>query len=81
MVEHAIPEVLLDLTGLRCPLPLLRLKIHLKSIEPGSLLWVATSDPASQRDFAAFAAQQGHRLEETFVRDDRFYFLVQKAVA
>ncbi len=79
MVERLVPEVSLDLTGLRCPLPLLRLKIHLKSLAPGSVLWVATSDPASQRDFAAFAAQQGHQLEESFALGTCFYFLFRKA--
>ena len=50
---------LLDLKGLKCPLPVLRAKKALKSMAPGAVLEVLATDPGSVKDFHAFCETTG----------------------
>jgi len=52
----------LDLRGLRCPLPLLRLKQALHQRTTGAEVMVLTSDSGALRDIPAFLRQSGHAL-------------------
>ncbi len=51
-----------DARGLNCPLPILRAKKALASMDKGSILKVLATDPGSVRDFQAFARQTGNEL-------------------
>ncbi len=53
-----------DSRGLNCPLPILKAKKALSSMQSGQLLRVVATDPGSMRDFAAFAKQTGNELVE-----------------
>ena len=57
MAEH-----LLDVTGLSCPLPVLRAKKALKALQPGDELVVLATDPASVIDFEVFSSTSGNPL-------------------
>ena len=50
---------LLDLKGLKCPLPVLRAKKALKSMAPGAVLDILATDPGSVKDFHAFCETTG----------------------
>lgn len=52
----------LDLTGLRCPLPLLKLKQRLHQLPTTAELLVLTTDSGALRDFPLFLGQAGHQL-------------------
>jgi len=52
----------LDVTGLNCPLPILRAKKTLSEMIRGQILKVRATDPGSQRDFKMFAEQTGNAL-------------------
>ncbi len=52
----------LDLTGLRCPLPILRAKKALAAAAAGSVITVLATDPGAPGDFAAFCRHTGHEL-------------------
>lgn len=52
----------LDLRGLRCPLPLLRLKQALHQRTTGDEVSVLTTDSGALRDIPAFLRQAGHEL-------------------
>ena len=52
----------LDLTGLECPMPLLKAKRALNAMEAGQQLRVLATDQGSVRDFRVFAEQSGHLL-------------------
>ena len=53
---------ILDATGLRCPLPVLRARKALRDVEPGQLLDVFATDAAAPADFEAFCRETGHSL-------------------
>lgn len=53
----------LDVTGLKCPLPILKAKKALAQLETGQRLLVLTTDAAAPEDFTAFCRQTGHELQ------------------
>ena len=61
----------LDTRGLNCPLPILKAKKALATLQSGQSLQVTSTDPGSMRDFAAFAKQTGTEwlLQETVGND------------
>jgi len=52
----------LDTRGLNCPLPILKAKKALATLQSGQSLQVTSTDPGSVRDFVAFARQTGNEL-------------------
>lgn len=58
------PDLEIDLSGLRCPLPVLRTKKALSQLTAGQLLHVLTTDDDSRQDIPAFIEQAGHALEK-----------------
>jgi tRNA 2-thiouridine synthesizing protein A len=67
-----------DASGLACPLPIVRTKKALATIETGQLLRVLSTDPGSVPDMAAFAEQTGSALLESSVEGERFVFVLRK---
>jgi tRNA 2-thiouridine synthesizing protein A len=53
-----------DARGLNCPLPILKAKKALATLESGQVLKVVSTDAGSLRDFQAFCKQTGNELLE-----------------
>ena len=70
----------LDAKGLRCPLPILKARSALKTLEAGNSLLVESTDPGSVADFAAFCRSTGNELLEQRAEGGVFTFLIRKAV-
>ncbi|WP_024301069.1 sulfurtransferase TusA family protein [Pseudogulbenkiania sp. MAI-1] len=56
------PDRLIDLSGLNCPLPILRSKKALAEMDSGTVLEVIATDPGAPKDFEAFCRQTGNAL-------------------
>lgn len=74
--EHG--EILLDVIGQRCPLPVLRARKRLLRLEPGRLVRVFASDPVARIDMPHFCAEAGHELIETRDRGTWIEFLIRR---
>lgn len=68
----------LDLSGLTCPMPLLKAKQTLNKMDSGLVVKVMATDPASERDFKVFSEQSGVRLLSTEKIVDKFVYRLQK---
>jgi len=66
-------DVEIDLSGLQCPMPLLKAKLALNGMEPHQVLKVVATDPGSERDFHLFIEQSQHQIL-SFRKDDAAYF-------
>ena len=75
--DDATPQVL-DVTGLNCPLPVLRAKVALGKMAPGERLTVLATDPYSVMDFEAFCNKTGHRLLAQREQDGVFQFDLER---
>lgn len=69
----------LDLSGLTCPMPLLKTKQALNKMASGDVVRVVATDPASERDFKVFADQSGNQLLSIDKADGSFIFVLRKS--
>ncbi len=67
-----------DMTGLKCPLPVLKARKLLKGLAVGDKLRVLATDPSAPADFAAFCAEAGHQLLHSWEQDGRLVLLIRK---
>jgi len=68
----------LDARGLNCPLPLLKAKQRLNSMQPGQQLLVLASDPGSWDDFSSYADLSSHQLVSRKQQGDDYQFVLLK---
>ncbi len=69
----------LDASGLNCPLPILKAKKQLNSLETGEVLYVVATDSGSVKDFDAFCKQTGHSLLDSTEADGKYHYYIKKA--
>ncbi|MDO4879234.1 MAG: sulfurtransferase TusA family protein [Neisseria sp.] len=69
-------EQVLDVVGLKCPLPILKAKKALAALQAGDVLTVLASDEGAPGDFAAFCRQTGHVLLASEVGEGGVFRLV-----
>ncbi len=69
---------LIDLRGLKCPIPVLRLKKELNNETAGSLIKVITTDPATIKDFETFCGKSGDQIVKKHKTFDEFVFFIKK---
>jgi tRNA 2-thiouridine synthesizing protein A len=70
----------LDLTGLKCPLPVLKTRKALRLLSAGERLEVHCTDPLSVIDIPHLMVETGDRVEIIERTDARIVFLIEKAV-
>lgn len=66
-------DIEIDLSGLQCPMPLLKAKLALNSMASAQVLKVVATDPGSEKDFHMFVNQTDHQILD-FQKDDNAYF-------
>jgi len=71
-------EIEMDLSGLLCPLPVLKARKRLESMARGEVLKVVATDPMSVIDMAHFCNEQGHALVSQEKRDAVFIFRIRR---
>ncbi len=69
----------LDATGLRCPIPVLRARKRLRAMAPGDRLEVLTDDPASPIDMRHFCTTEGHEIVEAQETNAPYRFVIARA--
>jgi TusA-related sulfurtransferase len=72
------PTQEIDTRGLNCPLPVLKAKKALASLQSGETLKIVSTDPGSMRDFQAFARQTGNDLVEQTTVDGDFIHVLRR---
>lgn len=55
-------EVIIDATGLRCPLPIIRLAAAARTAPAGTVITLISTDPAAEPDVAAWCRMRGQQL-------------------
>jgi len=68
----------LDMTGLLCPLPVLKTKKVLRSLETGMVIEVITTDPGAVADFQCLAEQDGLELLEQIESEETCVHILKK---
>jgi tRNA 2-thiouridine synthesizing protein A len=71
-------DIEVDARGLNCPLPILKAKKALNTMQSGQMLRVVATDAGSVRDFQAFAKQTGNELVEQQAVGAEFIHLMRR---
>jgi tRNA 2-thiouridine synthesizing protein A len=72
-------QLTLDLSGLNCPLPILRAKKALADLPGGTVIHLICTDPGTPSDFEAFCRQTGHTLaHHARSEDGKFLFWIAR---
>jgi tRNA 2-thiouridine synthesizing protein A len=71
-------DLLLDTTGLNCPLPILKAKKAMVQIPIDGTLEVLATDPAADPDFRAFCRSTGHELVESGQNGAVYRFVIRR---
>jgi tRNA 2-thiouridine synthesizing protein A len=72
-------ETVLDLRGLKCPLPALRARKALKGLAAGDVLVVECTDPLADLDIPNLVRETGDTLEETIRSAPLLSFRIRKS--
>jgi tRNA 2-thiouridine synthesizing protein A len=77
--ENLMADHELDLRGLNCPIPVMRMKKQLQSMSSGQTLRVLATDPGSIPDFKAYVKSSGDTLlESKKTPEGDFEFLLKR---
>lgn len=71
-------DLVLDLSQLQCPLPLLKTKLALNNMQPRQVVKVIATDPGSEKDFHLFVSQSNHRILGFEKDADRFLYWIER---
>ena len=74
----AVKDTVIDLRGLKCPLPALRTRKALSRLAPGALLVVECTDPLAEIDIPNLVRETGDALEGTARHDDVLVFRIRR---
>lgn len=72
-------DKVLDAKGLSCPMPIVKTKKAMDSLQSGQVLEVQATDKGSKSDLAAWAKSSGHTLLETKEEDGVLTFFIRKS--
>jgi tRNA 2-thiouridine synthesizing protein A len=72
---------MLDLKGLKCPLPALRTRKALKGMQPGEAVSVACTDPLSRIDIPNLLTQTGDMLDGVEQQGEVITFRIRKRLS
>jgi tRNA 2-thiouridine synthesizing protein A len=68
----------LDAIGLRCPEPVMMVRMNIRKIAVGETLLVIADDPSTTRDIPSFCEFMDHELVAKQVTSSPYQFLIKK---
>ena len=77
-MQHDELEDLIDLSGLLCPLPVLKAGKRLAAMQTGHVLKVLATDPMAAIDMPHFCNEHGHELLESGRNGDILIFRIRR---
>ena len=78
MSEKIETVKVLDLKGLSCPMPVVKVSKGIKEVEVGEVIQAITTDPGSLTDFPAWARTSGNEIVETEQGEAEIKFYIRR---
>jgi tRNA 2-thiouridine synthesizing protein A len=76
--ETTMADTIINLRGLKCPLPVLRTRKALTKLQAGDLLTVECTDPLVEIDIPNLIRETGDAIEATARELDAIVFRIRK---
>jgi len=71
-------ESVLDLRGLKCPLPVLKTRKYLRDLATGTRIRIETTDPLAVIDIPHYCREDGHQLLDSSPIEGGHVFFIEK---
>jgi len=71
-------DQMLDAKGLSCPMPIVKTKKTMDTMEPGQVLEIHTTDKGAKADLTAWTKTTGHEMLEQTDDGDVLKFWIRK---
>ena len=78
MNEEIKVDKVLDLKGLPCPMPVVKISKGIKEVDVGQVVEAVTSDPGSLADFPAWAKTSGNEILKTDQDNGEITFYIKR---
>ena len=78
MADPIKPDQVLNLKGLLCPMPVVKLSIAVKKLVTGQVIEGIASDPGVMADIPAWARTSGNELLSIEQQGKEYHFTVKK---
>ena len=72
------PDQVLDLKGLLCPLPVVKLQLAIKKLPTGAVVEGIATDPGVMADIPAWSRTSGNELVSITQQGKEYHFVVKK---
>ncbi|MBL4612521.1 MAG: sulfurtransferase TusA family protein [Emcibacter sp.] len=72
-------DATLDVTGHKCPVPILRVRRQLERMAKGAILKITATDAMTRVDFPHFCHEGRHELLEMTEENGIYSFLIRKS--
>lgn len=78
MTDSIKEDKSMDLKGLPCPMPIVKVSKGIKDIAVGQILKAVTSDPGALADFPSWAKTSGNEILKTDQDSDEIIFYIKR---
>ena len=78
MSEEIKADKVLDLKGMPCPMPVVKVSKGIKEIQVGQVLEAVTTDPGALADFPAWARTSGNEILKTEQAEGTIRFYIKR---
>ena len=78
MSEDIKVDKVMDLKGMPCPMPIVKISKGIKDVEVGQVIEAITTDPGALADFPAWAKTSGNEILKTDQQEDLIKFYIER---
>ena len=76
--EDIVVDKVMDLKGMPCPMPVVKMSKGIKDVEIGQVVEALTTDPGALADFPAWARTTGNEIVKTDQEGDVIKFYIKR---
>ncbi|MBF0223978.1 MAG: sulfurtransferase TusA family protein [Desulfobacterales bacterium] len=73
-------DKVMNLKGLPCPMPIVKISKGIKEVQIGQIIEASTTDPGALSDFPAWARSSGNEIVKTEQESDGTKFYIKRIV-
>lgn len=77
-MTEPVADLELDLRNLQCPMPLLKTKLALNTLDKNQVVKVIATDPGSEQDFHLFVSQSNHQILDFRKDSSQYLYWIRK---
>lgn len=78
MSEDIKVDKVMDLKGMPCPMPIVKVSKGIKDVEVGQVIEAITTDPGALADFPAWAKTSGNEILQTHQQEGLIKFYIKR---